>query len=435
MPGVVRIDFGREGLTLSIPPTVSAIIAQPQRDPPLAHPTESVRQALRSPLGSPPLQQVARGKRRAAVVVSDITRPVPYRTLLPPLLGELHDAGIEGRQIEIIIATGLHRPNTVAEIEEMLGTEIASRYSVRNHIARDEAQHEYLGRTSRGTPIWIDRGFLAADLRILTGLIEPHLMAGYSGGRKALCPGLAAVETVRHVHGAAMLDSFVGPGILAGNPFHEELLEIVTRVGVGFLCDVTIDRQRRLTGVFAGDVRDAHAAGVRELDRQVHVPLPQAAEVVLTSAGGYPLDRTFYQSIKGLVAALNVLQPGGTIVLFAELSEGIGSPEFIALLAAAGSPEAFRERLRDANFFQIDQWMVQHLCQVLARGRVVVVSPAPRPALSERFDIEWLASWEQASALLLARHGSRARWVILPEGPYTLATVEGVRLPLTLQAG
>src|SRR4029079_19613600 len=167
---------------------------------------------------------------------------------------------------------------------------------------------------------------------VVTGLIEPHLMAGFSGGRKAVAPGCAGVEMMRSLHGAAMLESPLGPGIIEGNPFHEELLDVARRVQVDFLCDVTIDRGRRLTGVFAGDLEQAHAAGVRAVEQHVRADLDRPADVVLVSAGGFPLDDTYYQSIKGMVAPLNIVRRGGTIVLAAAITEGIGSAEFQRLL-------------------------------------------------------------------------------------------------------
>lgn len=426
----IALDFGRSRTVVEFPDEVQVILLEPRRDPPLPDAANAIRMALRAPIASRPLQERARGKKRAVVVVSDITRPIPYRTVLPPLLEELHRAGLSHEQIEILVATGLHRSNTEKELEEMLGREVVSRYLVRNHKARELSEHEYLGVTSRGTPIWIDRGFLEADLRILTGLIEPHLMAGYSGGRKALCPGLAAVETLRHAHGPAMLEDHVGPGILEGNPFHEDLIEIVERVGVDFLCDVTIDRARRVTGVFAGDAVAAHLAGCREVERQVHVPIPDPVDVVVTSAGGYPLDQTFYQSVKALVAAMNIVRRGGTIVLLAEMAEGLGSREFGRLLAEAPSPREFMNLIQRPDFFRIDQWMVQHLCQALRKAHVIVVTPQRRPALGRGFAVDWVKQWPQALARVLERHGRESRWAVLPQGPYTLATVNGVKWPL-----
>ena len=230
------------------------------------------------------------------------------------------------------------------------------------------------GRTERGTEIWLDRGFVGADLKVVTGLIEPHLMAGFSGGRKAVAPGCAGVEMMRSLHGAAMLESPLGPGILDGNPFHAELLDVARRVGVDFLCDVAIDRHRRLTGVFAGDLERAHAAGVRFVEQHVRADLERPADVVIASAGGFPLDDTYYQSIKGMVAALNIVRRGGTIILAAAITEGIGSAEFQRLLGETRGNDDFMARVTRPGFFAIDQWMVQHLCQVRRKAEVILVS-------------------------------------------------------------
>jgi len=426
----VQLDFGRSGITVALPVWAEAVLLETKRNPAVANPSAAVADALAAPIGTPPLAVLAHGKRRAVVVVSDKTRPVPYRVLLPPLLRTLRDAGLPAEQVEILVATGLHRANTLAELEEMLGADVVRTYPVRNHVARDDDAHEYLGTTSRGTEIWIDRGYLRADLRILTGLIEPHLMAGYSGGRKALCPGLAGVRTMRSAHGPTMLEGHVGPGILQGNPFHEDLLEIVARVGADFLCDVTIDRMRRMTGVYAGDVVQAHLAGAEALEQQVLVTLPESVDIVLTSAGGYPLDQTLYQAIKGLVAALNIVRPGGAIVLVAELSEGAGSAEFVRLLLSASSPDAFMQQLLQPGFFQVDQWMVQHLCQVLRKASVWIVSHHKVVEFPDGFAIRWAASAEAALAEIKERFPQARSVAVIPEGPYTLPTVRGVKMPL-----
>src|SRR5262249_15142939 len=181
-------------------------------------------------------------------------RPVPNGIVLPPILRTLEAAGMGPEHIEIVVATGLHRSNTRDELIEMTSADIVARYRIRNHVARDADAHVHLGRTMRGTEIWLDRGFMDADLKIVTGLIEPHLMAGYSGGRKAVAPGLAGVDTMRSAHGPVMLEDHVGPGIIEGNPFHADLMEIARRARVDFMLDVSIDRARRLTGVFAGDI-------------------------------------------------------------------------------------------------------------------------------------------------------------------------------------
>jgi nickel-dependent lactate racemase len=256
----------------------------------------------------------------------------------------------------------------------MVNAEVVAGYRIRNHDARNLAQHTHLGRTARGTEIWLDRGLLGADLKVVTGLIEPHLMAGFSGGRKAVAPGCAGVEMMRSLHGAAMLESPLGPGIIDGNPFHDELLDVARRVGVDFMCDVHVNRSRELTAVFAGDLERAHAAGVAFVERHVRAELGRPAEIVIASAGGFPLDDTYYQSIKGMVAALNVVRRGGTIILAAAIREGIGSAEFRRLLGETHGNDDFMARISSPGFFSIDQWMVQHLCQVRRKAEVILVS-------------------------------------------------------------
>jgi lactate racemase len=307
---------------------------------------------------------------------------------------------------------------------------VAAGRRFRNHVARSPEEHRHLGRTARGTEIWLDRGYLEADLKIVTGLVEPHLMAGFSGGRKGICPALAGVETMRSLHGPRMLEDHLGPGILDGNPFHEELLEIARRAGSDFLVNVAIDRERRTTGVYAGDLEAAHAAAVAAVEREVRVDLDAPADVVVTSAGGAPLDGTLYQSIKGLVGALNVVRRGGTIVLAAEIAEGVGSTEFVSLLGSMRPGREFMARIESPGFFVVDQWMAQHLDQVLRKARVAIVSSGLDPAAVAHLPIELHATVEDAVATALARAGRTATVAAIPEGPYVLGTVRGRKLSL-----
>jgi len=425
-----RLDYGRGGLSVSLSDDLRVSVLQPPTGEALPKPAASVDAALRHPIGTAPLAELAHGRRNAVVVISDKTRPVPYAIVLPPILHTLEAAGIDPTRIEILVATGLHRANTHDELVEMTSADMVARYRFRNHVARNAEEHVHLGRTARGTEIWLDRGFVAADLKIVTGLIEPHLMAGYSGGRKAVAPGLAGVETMRSAHGAAMLEDHVGPGIIDGNPFHEDLMEIAGRAAVDFMVDVAIDRARRLTGVFAGDIVQAHAAGMAFVEREVHVDLDVPADIVITSAGGYPLDQTFYQSIKGLTGALNVVRRGGTIILAAALHEGIGSADFQELLRTTRSNDDFMARINSPGFFRIDQWMVQHLCQVLRKAEVLVVTDGLDADTVNALLVSAAPSVEDALQCALARHGSDAHVAVLPQGPYVLGTVGGRKLSL-----
>jgi lactate racemase len=426
----VRLDYGRQGLTVNLPDGAIVSILEPAESDPLPDPSGAVAHALATPLGAPPLAEMARGRRDAVVVISDKTRPVPYPIVLPPILRVLEEAGVKREKIEIVVATGLHRANTRDELREMVGAGVAAGYRLRNHVARDAGAHVHLGRTERGTDVWIDRGYVEADLKIITGLIEPHLMAGYSGGRKAVAPGLAAVETMRSLHGAAMLESNLGPGIIEGNPFHQELVGIARRVGVDFLVDVAISRERQLTGVFAGDLERAHAAGVAFVAEHVSAELASPADVVVTSAGGFPLDDTYYQSIKGMIAALNVVRRGGTIVLAAAITEGVGSEEFQRLLGETRDADEFMRRILSPDFFRIDQWMLQHLCQVLRKASVIVVSGGLALQRGGNLLVSTAPTVEDALARCLPGYGPRPHVAVLPQGPYVLATVRGRKLSL-----
>jgi nickel-dependent lactate racemase len=416
----VKLDYGRTGLEVELPEqTIGPLeirTAEPIREPETA-----VWQALRQPIGTPPLAELARGRRNACVVVCDITRPVPNRILLPPILQTLEEAGIQRQSILILIATGLHRPNLGAELEEMLGAEIVSRYRIENHYGKRLHEHSFLGYSPRGVPVYIDRRYVEADLKITTGLIEPHLMAGYSGGRKVICPGLAALETVKFWHGPDFLEHpRADCGIVDGNPVHEEATAIARLAGCDFIVNVCIDGQRRITWIGAGDMERAWQQGVQFCEQLVRVPVPEPVDVVVTTAAGYPLDTTWYQAIKGLTGALPIVKRGGTIILAASLSEGVGSPEFYRLILENPDIRRFKQRILGRDYFVLDQWQLEELAKVLERCRVKVVSDGLSAEVLRQCHVEPAASVEQAVAEALNEYGPNARLAVIPKGPYVL---------------
>jgi nickel-dependent lactate racemase len=419
----VRLAYGQREIDVPIPDRHPVDVLEKLPVPPIDDPAARVRQCLERPKAAPPLHELARGRRDAVIVVSDVTRPVPNAVLLPPILDALRAGGLPPEVVTILVATGLHRPN-------MLGTEIARSLRIVQHDARDAESHRDLGRTVGGIPILIDRFFLERDLRIITGLIEPHLMAGYSGGRKAVCPGLAAVATARVAHGPAMLEGHIGPGIVEGNPLHEGLVEVLRRVGVDFLVNVALDRHRNVAGVFCGHPEAAHAEGMAFVARESLVSLDEPADLVIASGGGAPLDSTFYQAIKGISTASAIVKPGGAILLCASLSEGIGSASFEKLIRECANPRDFEMRLSDDRFFAIDQWMVQHLCQAHRRARVLLYTDAMPPEAVAELLVEPVASPAAGVTQVLAELGPAARVAVLPQGPYVLATVRGAMLRL-----
>ena len=287
----------------------------------------------------------------------------------------MENAGIPRDAITILIATGLHRPNEGEELVELVGAEIAQEYRIENHRARDRGSHAYLGETSAGAPVWVDRLYLEADLKIVTSLIEPHLMAGYSGGRKAICPGLMGVDTVKVLHGPELMGHpGSAEGIIAGNPFHEQALEVAKTVGVDFTLNVAMNEQRQISGIFCGDLEEAHAEGVAFVEAAALATVDEAVDIVVTTSAGFPLDLTFYQAVKGMTAVLPILREGGTIVIAASCDEGLGSPEFSELLLQTTGVEEFVCKLESPDFFVVDQWQLQELCKVLAKARVKLYS-------------------------------------------------------------
>jgi nickel-dependent lactate racemase len=423
----MRVDlaFGKSGLTVDLPEGFRYRVLEARSAAPLADAAGAIEQALDRPIESPPLRSLAAGKRSAAISVCDITRPAPNRQVLPPLLRRLEQAGIAREGITILIATGLHRPATPAEIREIVGEEVASAYRVVNHDARDLAAHRPLGATTSGTPVYIDERFVAADLHLTLGFIEPHLMLGYSGARKLVVPGLAARETIAVLHSPKfMRDPRAVEGSIEDNPLHLEMLEIARMARHDFIVDVTLARDRRIAGVFAGHPVAAHRRGVEFVSRTMLELLEEPVDAVLTTSAGYPLDLTYYQSIKGITAAAHIVQPGGKILLMAACEEGPGAPEFSRMLKEFPSWREFMDRILTAPVV-IDQWQLEKLALVAAKAEVLFYVPG-LPA--EYYPSLWGRAYPSAPAAIEALTASLppgAAIAVIPEGPYVLAKVRG----------
>jgi nickel-dependent lactate racemase len=358
--------------------------------------------------------------------VSDRTRPVPNRLLLGVLLEELSAAGIPPERVTVLVATGLHHPPSPQELVEILGREVLAACRVLGHDARDESAQVPVGEVA-GRAVLMDRAYVEAPLRIVTGLIEPHLMAGYSGGRKGVSPGVLAAQSILDWHRPQLLaHPRAAAGVFGGNPVDEEAHGIARLAPPHFLLNVTIDRLRRVTGVFAGDWEEAWQAGVRHVARSVVVRTPSPVDVVVTSAGGYPLDATFYQAIKGIVTASAVVRPGGVVILAASLAEGVGSAEFAAIFRDHPTPQAFLEHISRTPQVRIDQWQAQVLAQVREKCEVWVSGDGLRPEVLRSLYVEPLPSVEEGIERARKFLGEDASLLYLPEGPYiapVLATI------------
>jgi len=425
----ITLDYGRTGLQVNLPDDRTIAPLSIREAVPLANPEAALEEALRKPIGTPPLAELARGKKSACILICDITRPVPNKLILPPLLRTLEASGIPRDRIVILNATGLHRPNEGAEMTEMVGEEIAANYRIENHHGKEKHEHTYLGTTPNGVPAWIDTRYVQADLKITTGLIEPHLMAGYSGGRKVICPGIAALETVSVWHGPRFLEHPKADcGIVEGNPVHEENTLIAQMAGCDFIVNVVIDGKRRVTWLGAGHMIEAWQRGVEFCQNIVKAGVREPLDVVVTSCAGYPLDTTWYQAVKGLTGALPIVKKGGTIVLAASLSEGIGSPEFQGLLKTSDYMRRFLPgavRAPQAATCEMDEWQLVMMAKVLERCKVKVVSDGLSPEILRSCLVEPVSSVELAVAASLAEYGPSARIAVIPKGPYVLPYVAG----------
>jgi len=420
-----QLAFGRTGLEVDLPDGPNYVFLEARSATPLPDATRAIEAALDSPIGCPPLEAVARGKGSVAISVCDITRPAPNRVVLPPVLERLERAGIPKDCIIILIATGLHRPATETEASEILGPRIASAYRWGNHNARALAEHRSLGMTSSGTPVYIDERFVSAGLHLTLGFIEPHLMLGYSGGRKLVAPGQAAKETIEVLHSPKfMRDPRTCEGSIEANPLHEELLEIARMARHDFMVDVALARDRSIAGVFAGDPITAHRRGVEFVSRVMLERLEKPVDAVITTGAGYPLDLTYYQSLKGVTAAQHIVKAGGKVLLMAACEEGPGAPEFRGMLKAFPSWQGFLDHI-DRTPVVIDQWQLEKLAMVTRNADVFFHVPG-LPA--EYYPTLWGPAYASAPAAVEALTrtlAAGATVAVIPEGPYVLAKASG----------
>jgi len=419
----VDLAYGKTSLSVSLPDQNRVTVLTHAEPRALDTPELAVLDALERPIGSKSLREMAKGMRNACIAICDITRPVPNKILLPPLLTILESSGVARENITILIATGLHRPSTQDELLELLGHAILDNYRVYDHNARSKEEHRYLGRSSRDIPIEIDRRYCDADFKITVGFIEPHLMAGFSGGRKLIAPGCASIDTIKGLHSPMFIeDAHVCEGSIEDNPLHHHLLEIADIAGHDFTLNVALNPARKITGVFAGDPRQAYKTGIDFVRHSVTSKISNPAHIVVTTAGGYPLDQTYYQAIKGLTAALPVVAEGGMIILAAKCSEGLGSQEFSSLATRFGSVGEFMEWIQ-SHPVTIDQWQLEECAKVMRKAEVVLVSEGIPKKEKEKLFVKSAESVEDALAYGIERLGASTSIAVVPNGPYTLVDV------------
>lgn len=420
----VQLNYGRDKLPIDLSDSLQVRVVRKPATPVLSEPEAEVLRALAEPVGTAPLAELARTARSAAIAICDITRPVPNSLFLRPLIHTLIKAGIAARNIIVLVATGLHRPNLGAELEELIDDPWVLRtVRVENHYATNDEDHLLLGTTrTRGTVVRLDKRFVDADLKIATGLVEPHFMAGYSGGRKVIAPGLAHAETITTFHSARfMADPNASNCNFDGNPLHEEQLEIVRMLGGALALNTVIDAERQLSFVNFGEIVAGHLAAVEFSRGYSEVPVPRRFHTVVTGAAGYPLDATYYQTVKGMVGAIDILAPGGRLIIASECSEGIGSADFVEAqrrLIQLG-PDRFLRSILLKSHAAIDEWQTQMQLKAMALGSIQLYSTGLDEAQHALTGVSRIESVSSAVHDSVEASDDNAVAVI-PEGPYVI---------------
>ncbi|MBL7200978.1 MAG: nickel-dependent lactate racemase [Anaerolineae bacterium] len=418
----IHLAYGQRGLDVTLPTQAQTTVIAPRFIPGLEDEEASMREALRHPIDSPPLHDLVSACDTVAIVFSDLTRPQPRERMLPVLLDEIKE--VPCKQITLINGVGTHRHSSDEELRRMLGDDIVDRYRIVQHDATDQASMVCLGETRAGHAAWVSKEYLQADVKILTGFIEPHIFAGFSGGPKAVLPAVAGAEIILDNHSGPMLsDPRATWGITRGNPVWEEMLEVARMSEPDFLFNVTLNREKQITGVFCGALESAYEAGVCMARESAMVSVDAPFDVALTTNSGYPLDLNLYQSVKGISAAAQVVRPGGAILIASECWDGVPDHgKYRALLSAAHSPQELLDQVLVPGFREMDQWEAFLHARLCLHADIHVYADG---LSDEDIRVAMLTPCRDIQATLrelIARYGPRL--CVLPEGPMVIPYLE-----------
>ena len=423
----IKLAYGKKGLDVHLRDDLNVTLVESKHVRGLENQAESVRDALRQPINAIPLRDSVKSSEKVAVVFNDITRPTPYHTILPALLGELEH--VPDHHIIFLNANGTHRSNTEAELQTILGDDIVNRFQTLQNHAHDPDSHVFVGTTESGHEIRLHKEYVASDLRILTGFIEPHFFAGFSGGGKACMPGLTLLETVLRNHSVKNLDDPKATwGITNGNPVWEGIFEAASIVQPTFLLNVTLNRDKHITGVFAGDLAQSHRRGCTFVKQNIMIPVKEPYDIVITCNSGYPLDLNLYQSIKGISAAAQIVKEGGSIIMAADCWDGIPEHgEYAGLLRSAKGPDHLLRTIRSPGFSVQDMWQAQIQAHVLLKADVYFYS---RNLSDQQIMGALFRSCQSIEATidqLIQKYGREASICILPDGPQSIPYIDNAQ--------
>lgn len=421
----IELAYGKSGLKIELPDLGERLqVIEPTFVEGLADEAAALVTAMRQPINAAPLREMVRPDQKIAIVFCDITRPMPNNRVLPVVLRELEEAGAQRQNIVLINATGMHRPNNNGELREMLGANICDNYRIVNHNAFDKSTLTHLGRTSFGAEVWVCSEYLQADLKILTGFIEPHFFAGFSGGPKMITPGISGGDTVMHAHSASMVgDPKAVWGVTFGNPIHDEIRESAKMAGSDFSLNVTLNKNHQITNVFAGEVFASHKVGCEFVRQTAMQAVTKPFDIVITTNSGYPLDQNLYQAVKGMSAAALVVKTGGAIISAAECLDGIPNHgNYKDILKMAPDPQQLLKLINSPDFSMFDQWEAQVQAQIQLKARVFLRSSYLSDEQVREAMLEPVlnGSIEATVERLLGEYGPEATVCVLPQGPQTV---------------
>ncbi len=420
----MKFDYGKSGIEVSLDPSWNMTIFRPSKQDVIEDPINAIRNAIKNPIGTPSLNKIVKSKKEiksVCIVVSDATRPVPSHLLLKGLLKELSDYGLQEEKILVLIATGLHRTSRKDELERILGEYLTSSVKIVDHIARDKNSLTYL-RNANNIPIYINKHYYESDLKILTGYVEPHFFFGFSGGKKSIIPGIAGAETILANHSA---ENIASPnarfGIYKNNPMAENSTEITKLVGVDFVVNVSIDENHEITQIAAGDLERVHKKLVNYQLKHIFKEIQEPFDIVVCGNGGYPLDLSLYQAVKSMAIGEMAVKKNGTIISVNECADGIGGgqDEFKELLYSNMSPEEIHKKVLHKEIVVPDQWEIQVLTRIMMMAEIYIVSKMKEDEIGN-IGLKHAKTVEEAIKKSLNKHGSKAKILILPNGPQIL---------------
>lgn len=417
----VKLAYGKSGITVTVPD--EAVVIEPRHLTALPDDKGAVMDALRHPNGTKPLKELVSSSQTVAIVISDITRPTPNHKIVPWLLEEM--AHVPKNNITVINGLGTHRANTREELIQMLGQEVVDTVRVVNHNAFDDSGLVEVGTNSHGSKVYFFKEYVDADVKIVTGFIEPHFFAGFSGGPKGICPAVAGIKTILDFHNAVMIGHPLSTwGVIEGNILQGAATENCLMVKPDFMLNVTLNGDKEITGVFAGDVIKAHREGCAFVKENAMYAVDDPFDVVLTTNSGYPLDQNLYQTVKGMSAAAQIVKPGGSIVSVSECSDGVPDHgNYAKILQMRSTPQELLDMINDKSFSVFDQWQVQVQAMIQVKADCYLYSTLDDNTVRKAM-FKPIADTEKTISELLAQYGPNATMAVLPLGPLTIPYVK-----------